>query len=88
METAATMMKELNQHHKDTRDIVFCSDCDKAFSTHTSLDKHMYVHKDMDYVSDQCGQSFPFKSRLKQHKITHRKVLHGKELQPIVQEHW
>ena len=67
-------VKELNQHHKDTHDIVFCPDCDKAFSTCTSLDKHMYVHKDMDYVCDQCGQSFPFESRLKQHKITHRKV--------------
>ena len=67
-------VKELNQHHKDTHDIVFCLDCDKAFSTCTSLDKHMYVHKDMNYVCDQCGQSFPFESRLKQHKITHRKV--------------
>ena len=67
-------VKELNQHHKDTHDIVFCPDCHKAFSTCTSLDKHMYVHKNMDYVCDQCGQSFPFKSRLKQHKITHHKV--------------
>ena len=67
-------VKELNQHNKDTHDIVFCPDCNKAFSTHISLDKHMYIHKDMDYVCDQCGQRFPFDSRLKQHKITHRKV--------------
>ena len=26
-------VKELNQHHKDTHDIVFCPDCNKAFST-------------------------------------------------------
>ena len=31
----------------------------------------MYVHKGMDYI---CDQSFPFESRLKQHKITHCKV--------------
>ena len=67
-------VKELNQHHRDTHDIVFCPDCNKAFSTQTSLDKHMYVHKAMDYVCDKCGQSFPFESRLKQHKITHRTV--------------
>ena len=67
-------VKELNQHHKGTHDIVFCLDCNKAFSTRTSLDKRMYVHKDLDYVYDQCGQSFPFESRLKQQKITHRKV--------------
>ena len=67
-------VKELNQHHRDTHDIVFCPDCNKAFSTRTSLDKHMYVHKAMDYVCDKCSQSFLFKSRLKQHKITHRTV--------------
>ena len=72
--TSCTNVKELNQHHKDTHDIVFCPECDKAFSTHTSLDKHMYVHKDMEYVCDQCGQHFLFDSRLSQHKITHRKV--------------
>ena len=50
-------VKELNQHHKDTHDIVFCLDCDKAFSTCTSLDKHMYVHKGMDYICDHvCAQ--------------------------------
>ena len=67
-------VKELNQHHRDTHDIVFCPDCNKAFSTRMSLDKHMYVHKAMDYVCDKCGQSFPFESRLKQHKITHQTV--------------
>ena len=72
-------VKELNQHHKDTHDIVFCLDCNKAFSTCTSLYKHMYVHKDIDYVCDQCGQSFPFESRLKQHKINHPS-LYGKKL--------
>ena len=67
-------VKELNQHHKDTHDIVFCPDCNKAFSTCTSLDEHVYVHKDLDYVCDQCGQSYPFESRLKQHKMTHHGV--------------
>ena len=30
-------VKELNQHHRDTHDIEFCPDCNKAFSTSTSL---------------------------------------------------
>ena len=68
--TSCDHVNELNQYHKDTYDIVFCPDCNKAFSTCTSLDKHMYVHKDMDYVCDQCSQSFPFE----RHKITHHKV--------------
>ena len=72
--TSCNNVKELNQHQKDTHDIVFCPDCNEAFSTRTSLDKHMYMHKDMDFVCDQCGQSFSFESRLKQHKITHHKV--------------
>ena len=72
--TSCNNVKELNQHHQEKHDIVFCLDCNKAFSTHTSLDKHMYVHKDMDYVCDQCRQCFPFESGLKQHKITHHKT--------------
>ena len=51
-------MKELNQHDRDTHDIVFCSDCNKAFSTRTSLDKHMYVHKAMDYVCANAVKVF------------------------------
>ena len=77
-------VKELNQHHKDTHDIVFCLDCDKAFSTHTSLDKHMYVHKDMDYV---CGPMWPKFSFREQTKTTQNHSsqsghpsLHGKKL--------
>ena len=67
-------VKGLNDHHRDKHDIVFCPDCNKAFSTRSSLDKHMYVHKSLDYVCDKCGKSYPFESRLNQHKITHRTV--------------
>ena len=55
-------VKELNHHHKENHDIVFCQACNKAFSACTSLDKHMYVHKELDYMCDQCGQSYPFEN--------------------------
>ena len=52
--------------------MVDCDLCDKKFATGTALDKHMYTHKDLRFACEDCGQSFPFKSRLEQHRITHQ----------------
>ena len=52
--------------------MVDCDLCDKRFVTGTALDKHMYTHNDLHFVCEDCGQSFPFKSRLEQHRITHQ----------------
>ena len=68
-------VKILNEYHRDTHDIVFCPDCNKAFSTKSSLDKHMYIHRSLDYVCDKCGKCYPFESRLNQHRVTHRKLV-------------
>ena len=67
-------MKELNQHHRRDHDIQFCSDYGKGFNMQTSLDKHWYVHKELRFVCEVCGQGFPFDSRLEQHKVTHRNI--------------
>ena len=44
----------------------------KGFTTKSALDKHQYVHRELQFVCDRCGKGFPFESWLSQHKITHR----------------
>ena len=60
-------VKELNFHHKQYHGIVQCEKCDKYFSTQSTLDKHMYVHREMKFNCELCGKCFPFASRLDQH---------------------
>ena len=67
-------VKELNRHHRSDHDIQFCSECGKGFNTQTSLDKHKYCHRELEFVCEHWGQRFPFVSRLEQHKITHRSM--------------
>ena len=68
-------IKELNEHHRKDHGIVECEQCNKKFTTQSSLDKHMYLHSDLRFVCEDCGQSYLFKSRLEQHQITHQKEL-------------
>ena len=65
-------IKELNEHHRKDHGVVDYELCDKKFTTQTALDKHMYLHNDLRFVCEDCGWSFPFKSRLEQHRITHQ----------------
>ena len=65
-------IKELNDHHRADHGIVDCEMCDKKFANQRALDKHMYTHKDLCFICEDCGQSLPFKSRLEQHRITHQ----------------
>ena len=55
-------IKELNEHHSKDHGIVDCEQYDKKFATQSLLDKHMYLHSDLCFVCEDCGQSFPFKS--------------------------
>ena len=64
-------VKELNQHHKDDHGVVTCKDCNKLFSSQSTLDKHSYVHKELKFNCEHCGRRFPFESRLEQHLMTH-----------------
>ena len=63
-------VKELNHHHCKDHDIQFCADCGKDFNTQRALDKHCYVHKELKFVCEVCGQGFLFDSQLEQHKLT------------------
>ena len=68
---SSTSVKELNAHHRLTHNVQFCEDCGKGFSTASALEKHVYVHKELQFICDRCGHGFPFESQLVQHKITH-----------------
>ena len=68
---SATSVKDLNVHHRSTHDVQFCDDCGIGFFTKSALEKHIYIHKELQFVCDRCGMGFPFESRLSQHKITH-----------------
>ena len=64
-------VKELNRHHHKDHGIVQCPECDKYFSTQSSLDKHSYSHKEAKYSCELCGKCFQFESRINQHMVTH-----------------
>ena len=62
---------KLNRHHRNDHGVVSCKDCDKKFSSQTSLEKHTYTHGDLKYVCELCGKRFPFVSHLEQHSKVH-----------------
>ena len=79
-EDSFNSVRELNLHHKEDHGVVKCDECEKAFNTQSSLDKHRYVHKDLPFACDACGNRFPFQSRLDQHMLVH---LHNKLACPV-----
>ena len=65
-------VRDLNTHHCADHGIVKCHHCSRAFGTRTALDKHMYLHRDLDFLCVTCGKTFPFQSGLDQHKLVHQ----------------
>ena len=68
-------IRDLNDHHKDDHGVVGCDLYDKKFETMSALEKHKYLHQDLKYICEDCVQSYPFQSRLKQHRIVHQNTL-------------
>ena len=62
---------ELHQHFKDNHLPVLCNICKKEFSTQETLECHSYIHKDLKFKCNQCGQRFPFASSHDSHKLSH-----------------
>ena len=67
----------LNSHHHDEHGIVACDECDKKFTSQSSLDKHKYSHGELKHICDICGKRFPFESRLLQHSFVHINQRHS-----------
>ena len=65
-------VRDLNNHHRADHGIVKCQHCSRAFGTRTALDKHMYNHRDLDFLCVICGKRFAFQSCLDQHKLVHQ----------------
>ena len=64
-------VKDLNTHNRNDHGIVSCIKCDKHFNTQSSLDKHLYMHRELKFNCELCGKCFPFEGRLDQHMVTH-----------------
>lgn len=62
-------VRELNVHHRNDHGIVNCTKCSKYFNTQSSLDKHLYSHREPKFNCELCGKCFPFESRLDQHMV-------------------
>ena len=48
-----------------------CEVCDKGFNTPSSLEHHLYLHKELKYKCSSCGLRFPFQSALDTHMVSH-----------------
>ena len=69
--------QDLNNHHREEHGIVDCPQCEKKFTSQSSLDKHLYSHRELKHVCDICGKKFPFESRLVQHSSVHINNCHS-----------
>ena len=63
---------DLNNYHRVDHGIVKCQHCSGAFGTRTALDKHMYNHRDLDFLCVICGKRFAFQSHLDQHTLVYQ----------------
>ena len=64
-------MSNLNKHYKNNHPPVSCKICDLEFSTPSTLDRHMYKHKDLKYKCSVCSKGFPFESDRDVHMVKH-----------------
>ena len=70
-----TSCKELNDHHKTRHDKVSCPTCNKTFNTPSSLDRHVYSHKeDLKHGCEHCDKVSAFESQYDSHMVIHRKL--------------
>ena len=58
--TVCTSNKELTQHHQLKHNILYCDECSKAFNNPSSLAKHQYSHKELQFKCTDCAEEFAF----------------------------
>ena len=59
----------LNDHYKNTHSPILCEDCTKEFGTLSTLERHVYLHKLLDYTCTICEKQFPFTSDLETRSV-------------------
>ena len=67
------MQGQLNNHYREKHDRVKCSQCQEIFTTPCTLQRHMYTHKPPRAFC-RCGEGFYFKTKLRIHKLMHRRI--------------
>ena len=60
-----------NQYYKSSHEPVSCHICGLMFNTPSTLQKHLYMHKELKYPCPHCECKFPFESDLNVHVIKH-----------------
>ena len=64
-------MSLLNRHYKSSHEPVSCHICGLTFNTPSTLQRHLYMPKELKYPCPHCERKFPFESDLNVHVIKH-----------------
>ena len=62
---------QLNAHYKNSHELVVCDHYSLSFSTPSTLQRHLYTHKDLKFWCNKCPKKFPFASDLRVHQVKH-----------------
>ena len=65
------MRKELNTQHLTQHPKIVCDICNKIFDTPSSMSRHRYSHKTLQFFCEDCGKGFFFSSELTSHRRRH-----------------
>ena len=75
--------KERNDHLKRKHRKLQCTECRKFFRTPSAYTLHQYNHKDGQFECMICKASFPFRSQLDHHMVSHRESREYKCKEPF-----
>ena len=78
------MCKERNDHFKRKHRKLQCTECRKFFRTPSAYTLHRYNHKDGQFECKICKASFPFRSQLDHHMVSHRESRDYKCKEPFL----
>ena len=67
-------LRSLNAHYRVRHPPITCNVCGKLFSTQSTLSKHSYNHRTLNFVCHTCGKAHAFKSQLQNHCLCHKRT--------------
>ena len=62
---------QINAHYKNSHEPVDCEHCSLSFSTPSTLQRHLYTHRELKFKCNKCTKKFPFTSDLRVHQVKH-----------------
>ena len=63
-----------------------CEKCKKFFCTPSAFSLHKYIHRDGQFECNVCRASFPFKSQLEHHMVSHSETREYRCLEPFCEK--